>query len=466
MSRSLPFAIAGLLACTIAGRAHALEPSKGVYRIPFANGTDVHVGNDHIDHSPPGRIDMNGTGGGTYRIVAAADGIVRKVVDGFDKRLDCKGKPVSEQKNNYVWIEHANGEWTKYTHMQKGSSSGKAGLHEGQFVKAGTYLGDQGDVGCASGPHLHFEVGVPKDANGFTETGGFLTDNDGSKRNRIPRVCGIAGSRYVTDGKYKAREVPGAVSPGSREYARHGVPARDYQCLVDQAAMAGYAPEWLDAFSADGGVRFNVVFRPAGGVAWQAVHGLTSAQYQQRFDQFTHDGYRPTLVESYRDDGDTRYAAIFRKTGGPAFRAYHGVSATVHQQRMDQWSAEGYRPRTMAVTASGDQPRYTVVYEKAGGGQWLAKSRLTPDEYQHLFDSESAAGRLPVYLNAYGLDGRIYYSAIFSASPSGPAKARHGLTGAQYQNEWESATGSGYLTRVVTGYAVGGQPRYAAVWRK
>lgn len=466
MSRCPSFVFAVLSLCAIAGGAQALEPSKGVYRIPFADGTKVRVGNDHIDHSPPGRIDMNGTGGGTYRIVAAADGIVRKVVDGFDRRLDCKGKPISEQKNNYVWIEHPNGEWTKYTHMRKGSSSGKAGLREGRFVKAGTYLGDQGEVGCASGPHLHFEVGVPRDANGFTETGGFLTDNDGSKRNRIPRVCGIAGGRYVSGGTHTARSVPGAIPPGAREYARHGVPARDYQCLVDQAAIAGYAPEWLDAFSADGGVRFNVVFRPAGGVAWQAVHGLTAAQYQQRFDAFTRDGFRPVLAESYRDDGSTRYAAIFRKTGGPAFRAYHGLSASEHQQRMDQWSAQGFRPRTVAVTEGGGKPRYTAIYEQAGGGKWLAKSRLTPEEYQRLFDTEGAAGRRPVYLNAYGLDGRIYYSAIFSATPAGAIQARHGLSGAQYQDAWKSATDAGYLTRVVTGYAAGGQPRYAAVWRK
>ena len=122
---------ASMLLC---GPAFAIDASKGVYRIPYANGTEVKVSNDHIDHSPPGRIDMGGRGGGPYRIVAAADGFVRHVVDGFDDRLDCKGKPVSEQKNNYVWIEHPNGEWTKYTHMQKGSSSGKAGLREGLFV--------------------------------------------------------------------------------------------------------------------------------------------------------------------------------------------------------------------------------------------------------------------------------------------------------------------------------------------
>jgi Peptidase family M23 len=211
-----PVAVCALL---LSGNAAALDASKGVYRIPYANGTEIKIGRDHIDHTPPGRIDMNGRGGGPYKIVAAADGFVRHVVDGFDKRLDCGDLPANEQKNNYVWIEHANGEWTKYSHMRKGSSSGKAKLKVGQFVKAGTYLGDEGEVGCAGGEHLHFEVGVPKASGGITTIGGFLTDNDGSKRNRIPRVCGIGDGRFASGEVHKAREVPGAIKAGAKEYA-------------------------------------------------------------------------------------------------------------------------------------------------------------------------------------------------------------------------------------------------------
>lgn len=459
-------ALAGFAALLLAGPAFAIDPSKGLYRIPYDDGTKLRVGGDHIDHSPPGRIDMNGTGGGTYRVVAAADGFVRHVVDGFDQRLDCKGKPISEQKNNYVWIEHANGEWTKYTHMRKGSSSGKAKLTEGQFVKAGTYLGDEGEVGCASGPHLHFEVGVPKATDGITDTGGFLTDNDGSKRNRIPRICGIDGGRFVTGRNYTARDVPGVVKAGGREYARHGIPARDYQCVFEQAAMAGYALDWIDGFSVGGDVRYNAIFHPAGNVPWQAVHGLNAAQYQQRFDAITGQGFRPTQVESYSSDGEVRYAAIFRKDGGPETRAYHGLTAQQHQQRFDDWSAAGFRARNIAVTAVDGQPRYTALYEKSDGGGWIAKSRLTPDEYQQAFADNTAQGRKPVYLNAYGLGGKIYFSAIFAAKPAGALSARHGLSSQQYQSEWENATGNGYLTRVVTGYAVGDSARYAAVWRK
>lgn len=457
-------AILPALALSLCAPAFAIDASKGVYRIPYADGTQVRVSNDHIDHRPVGRIDMGGRGGGSYRIVAAADGTVRHVVDGFDKRIDCKGLAASEQKNNYVWIEHANGEWTKYTHMTKGSST-KAGLKVGQFVKAGATLGEEGDVGCATGDHLHFEVGVPRAKDGIATVGGFLTDNGGSARNRIPRICGIAGGIFKSGTSYEARKVPGGIPGGAAEVARHGVPARDYQCVFDQAVSAGYALDWINGFDVGGKLYYNAVFRPAA-AGTAAYHGLTAAQYQQRFDSLTGKGYRPHLIDVYATSRGLRYAAIFRRQAGPAFRVYHGLPAAQHQQRMDQWTAEGYRPRNVAVASSGGQRQYAAIFEKADIGSWQAKSQLDGSGYQQAFDANARAGRHLVYLNAYVHGGQPHFSAIWSSKAGGAYAARHGLSSAQYQQAWQQATAKGQRTRDVAGYSVGGTARYAAFWRK
>lgn len=451
-----------------------LQESKGVYRIPYADGTKVRIGRDHSTHTPKGRYDMGGQGGGSYRIVAAADGTVRYIEDRYDKKLDCNGPdnedpaddlPASEKKNNYVWIEHANGEWSKYSHMTQGSTTGKAKLKVGDFVEAGTYLGDEGDVGCAGGDHLHLEVAVLRATDPITTVGGYAKDNDGNKRNRIVRVCGIDGGRFVAGQTHTARKVPGAIKAGAKEVARHGVPARDYQCLFDQAVAAGYALEWIDGFDVGGEVYYNAIFRPKAG-AFAAFHGLTGAQYQQRFDAYTKKGYRLRQVDAYGGDGGVRYAAIFDKRSGPAWKAYHGLSAEQHQQRMDAWTADGYRPRNVAVVSSGGERVYAALYEKTDLGSWQAKSQLSAAEYQQAFDANAKAGRKLVYVNAYVHGGKPQFSAIWSSQGSGAYRARHGLSGAQYQNEWEAATGAGYLTRDVTGYGVGGKAYYAARWSK
>jgi murein DD-endopeptidase MepM/ murein hydrolase activator NlpD len=458
-------AAAGAIALCAAAGVGAQEKSKGVYRIPFENGTSVGVTNDFNKHKPLGRIDMSGKGGGgEYKIVAAADGTVRYVVDNFSKTgLDSDKEPCT---NNYVWIEHANGEWTKYSHMQQNSSTQKARLKVGQFVKAGTYLGDEGKVGCASGDHLHFEVGVPRATNPIQATGGFLADNDDSRRNRDPRICGIAGGVFKSGETYEARDVPGNLKSGSAEAAFHGVTERDYQCLVDQAVDAGYRVEWVDGFGSKGKLFFNVVFRPAAGAKWAAVHNLNGAQYQAEYEKRKAQGLRLVQVDSYTAGDGVLYAAVFARDGGPAVTAYHGIPAAEHQKKFDALTAGPWKPKNISVVSLGGERFYTALYEAADTGSSEARSFLTPAEYQQLSDENKQKGRQLAYLNVYEHQGQPRFTAIWNSTTKGAFKARHDLSSGQYQQEWEASAQAGMLTRAVTGYVEGSEVRYAAVWRK
>lgn len=173
------------------------ELSRGIYRIPFADGTDVTVTNDHLNHCPRGRIDMLGDDGDD--IAAAADGWVRWIEDDNSTQCDCSQNFCL---NNYIWIEHPNGEWTKYTHMQYHSVP--ASVDVGDWVTAGTLLGTEGEVGCASGVHLHFEVAQPVDTNTlvFDPDGGYI-DGDWAK-NMIPVFCDITNNIFSDGATYTA----------------------------------------------------------------------------------------------------------------------------------------------------------------------------------------------------------------------------------------------------------------------
>jgi murein DD-endopeptidase MepM/ murein hydrolase activator NlpD len=170
--------------------------SARVYRLPYEDGARVRVSRDHITHQPPNRVDLVGAEARSYRIVAAAAGIVRYIVDEFGVRQD--SRTTRQCNNNYIWLEHGNGEWTKYSHVRQHSARERAKLQQGDMVDAGAYLGDEGDVGCASGRHLHFEVAVPDDrADPIVRAGGFIKG-----RNLAPRFCApgellVAGTVYV-----------------------------------------------------------------------------------------------------------------------------------------------------------------------------------------------------------------------------------------------------------------------------
>src|SRR5687768_14744070 len=108
-----------------------LAQSAGVYRLPYAGGTRVSVFDDDRTHRPLGAVDLVGEPreGRAHRVVAAAAGVVMAIEDGYERQLS--GRPAAECQNNYVWIAHANGEWTLYSHMRRGTTRAKARLKVG-----------------------------------------------------------------------------------------------------------------------------------------------------------------------------------------------------------------------------------------------------------------------------------------------------------------------------------------------
>jgi murein DD-endopeptidase MepM/ murein hydrolase activator NlpD len=211
------FALAMLLASSAGAGDVPAQPrmSAGIYRLPFADATTVKVFDDFNTHRPVGRVDMFAIGGRQpYRVVAAAPGRITAIQDGYGEQQS--GRAAADCHNNYVWIEHANGEWTNYSHLAQGSATGRAGLKVGDHVAAGQYLGDEGAVGCAMLKHVHFEVAVADSADPI-DSGGFLKDNEHGKRERNPRFCGLKGVTAAKGAEYRA---------GPCERVRHGSPSR------------------------------------------------------------------------------------------------------------------------------------------------------------------------------------------------------------------------------------------------
>ena len=136
-------------------RADCLAYS-GLRGFPFCY--DDHGGSDFLLDGGFPRMDA-----GSARILAAADGVVVRVVDGNYDR--CHGEVQTfdvtcdgfERHSNYVAIEHAGGWRTEYHHMKKGSPL----VAEGDLVRCGEPLGLIGSSGYSSAPHLHFQVFSP-----------------------------------------------------------------------------------------------------------------------------------------------------------------------------------------------------------------------------------------------------------------------------------------------------------------
>jgi murein DD-endopeptidase MepM/ murein hydrolase activator NlpD len=108
-------------------------PVSGVITSRFGQRVDPINGKPAYHHG----VDIRGSMGSDVK--ATAEGTV--VIQNYDKG-----------NGRYVLIDHGNGFVTKYAHLKKSL------VQKGNFVERGQVIGQVGNSGRSTGPHVHYEI--------------------------------------------------------------------------------------------------------------------------------------------------------------------------------------------------------------------------------------------------------------------------------------------------------------------
>ncbi len=109
------------------------------FQLPFPCG-QVWSGQTRSDHSPSRAVDFNRADDFGDTVVASAGGKVSRVANEGNTSY-----------GRWIEIDHGNGFRSRYAHLSKQSVS------LGQTVSQGQKIGELGNTGGSSGPHLHYE---------------------------------------------------------------------------------------------------------------------------------------------------------------------------------------------------------------------------------------------------------------------------------------------------------------------
>ncbi|MCK8523882.1 M23 family metallopeptidase [Aquimarina sp. D1M17] len=122
------------------------------YQLPFEKGATFWLSqgyNGKISHQNEYALDFKMPTG--TKIYAAREGVVIQIEESFEK--SCTTSECAKF-NNFILVYHSDGTFAEYTHIKKNG----AVVKEGDAIKMGQFIGYSGDVGWATGPHLHFVV--------------------------------------------------------------------------------------------------------------------------------------------------------------------------------------------------------------------------------------------------------------------------------------------------------------------
>jgi hypothetical protein len=251
----------------------------------------------------------------------------------------------------------------------------------------------------------------------------------------------------------------------TRWAARHALTSAQYQTEFDTLVAAGYRLTNIDGYGVNDTPLYAAIFERASGPPWRAQHGLTSAQYQATFEELVGQGYRLTRLAGYAVHGQDRYAAIWTQMRGPAWVARHGLTHAAYQTEFEKLVADGYRLVDVSGYAVDNSPRFAAVFVKRRGVPWMARHGLTAVQYQTTFKELTRQGYRLVRVSGYTVDDQDRYAVIFVKQTGLSCVVRHGLTSEQYQTEFDDRWQQGYRLTDVSGYQVGGEARYAGIWR-
>ena len=148
--------------------------------------------------------------------------------------------------------------------------------------------------------------------------------------------------------------------------ARHNLTSAQYQSAFNEFTAQGFALDWVSGYFDGSQDLYAAIWRqPSQTPAWQARHGLTSSEYQAFFNEMTTEAYKPVVVSGYSDGAQDRYAAIFRKiANAPAWQARHGLTSAQYQATFDQLVAQGFRLELVNGYTVAGQDRFAAIWTK------------------------------------------------------------------------------------------------------
>jgi murein DD-endopeptidase MepM/ murein hydrolase activator NlpD len=139
-----------------------LKKTENIYGLPVPEGTKIQrLVYESASHSGPtqGAIDI--AVDLDTPILAPLKGTVIQIVDTNDQQ----GPTADFAKfNNFIFIEHDNGEISKFSHMPTNSIQ-ELKLKVGDKVKEGDQIARCGFVGATTKPHIHWVVYVKNAEN-------------------------------------------------------------------------------------------------------------------------------------------------------------------------------------------------------------------------------------------------------------------------------------------------------------
>ena len=252
--------------------------------------------------------------------------------------------------------------------------------------------------------------------------------------------------------------------------AYHDRTSQDHQDHFNALYPQGYRMISLSVYQPSNPLYAAVWVRRAG-PDWSAVHGVDGAGYQAAFDNAAAAGFHPIILSAAGSRSAPVFAGVFEQRPGPVPLTRFGLTsgADTDAGTIEHWNKQahdnGWIMSGGAVYGDATNPAFAGIWPPNQRRlSWSSEGILDASaDYQHRFEAQVSGWARPAHV---AVSGDERYLSIFVDDQIGPWVARHGLTSAQYQAEFDRLVPLGFYPICVQGGGSGNGIRFAVIFAK
>lgn len=143
----------------------------------------------------------------------------------------------------------------------------------------------------------------------------------------------------------------------------------------------------------------------------------------------------------------------------PSFSSIHGAEESAYQTWVSGLK-NGFRPTYVNVHVHNGKPKFSAIAVH-NSQSWSARHNLSAADYQREYNAQAAKGFRPVSVSGYTVVNNVRYAAIWLLDTPAHSTMRHGVPAAKYQTEFDAAKMRRQSPSFLSGYAVPGGHEFA-----
>jgi hypothetical protein len=231
------------------------------------------------------------------------------------------------------------------------------------------------------------------------------------------------------------REYDAVWRPGTNgEVQFYGMSFADYQAKNTDLKSKGMHAYLLNTYIEQGARRYDGVWRPMTVAGEHDLYDADFATYQAKYDALWKQNYRIALLNTYVENGKSRYDAIWRPGTNGEIQLY-GLSTADFKTQYTNQLAKGMHLYLFNTYELGGR-KYDAVW-RPGTGTEHHLFGATPGDFQAQYDTLWKQGFRIALFNTYVEGSALLYDAVWRPGTNGEVQwYRQGY--ADYQSKYDA----------------------------